>query len=398
MTSWQAIRLVMGREIRERSRSGAFIVSVALTLLLVAAVLFLPLIFADDDVHYEVGVVGDGNQAVIDAALALANRPGRDVRTTVEVIPFASREEAERAADTEEVDGVLMDGEEIVVRGAGGEAGGALERLLQQGARSVQIESLVASGSGEVVEILTSAPLRVRSLSGADTDENSERSLIAFGGLMLLYMAVLLYGSMILTGVTEEKTNRVVEVLLAAFEPWQLLAGKILGIGLLGLSQFVGTVVIAMVGIELTGVVDLPAFPVDSLLMLLLWFILGYSLFAVMFGAAGALVSRAEDAQTVVAPISLVAVAGFFIAIQAVSNPTSTLSVVTTFIPPTAPFVAPVRFAFQAVPLWQMAVSVAVMVLTIVVMTRLAGRVYLGGLLRFGSRVGIREAFRSAEL
>ena len=398
MTSWQAIRLVMGREIRERSRSGAFIVSVVLTLLLVAAVLFLPLIFADDDVHYEVGVVGDGNQAVIDSALALANRPGREVKTTVEVIPFSSREEAERAADTEEVDGVLMDGQEIVVRGAGGEAGGALERLLQQGARSVQIEGLVASGAGEVVEILTSAPLEVRSLSGADTDENSERSLIAFGGLMLLYMAVLLYGSLILTGVTEEKTNRVVEVLLAAFEPWQLLAGKILGIGLLGLSQFVGTVVIAMVGIELTGIVDLPEFPIDSILVLLLWFILGYSFFAVMFGAAGALVSRAEDAQSVVAPISLVAVAGFFIAIQAVSNPTSTLSVVTTFIPPTAPFVAPVRFAFQAIPLWQMAVSVALMALTIVVITRLAGRVYLGGLLRFGSRVKVREAFRSAEL
>lgn len=398
MTSWQAIRLVMGREIRERSRSGAFIVSVVLTLLLVAAVLFLPLIFADDDVHYELGVVGDGNQAVIDAAVALANPPGRDVRTSIEVIPFSSPEAAERAADAEEVDGVLMDGKEIVVRGAGGEAGGALESLLQRGARSVQIESLVASGSGEVVEILTSAPLAVRSLSGADTEENRERSLIAFGGLMLLYMAVLLYGSLILSGVTEEKTNRVVEVLLAAFEPWQLLAGKILGIGLLGLTQFVGTVVIAMVGIQLTGVVDLPAFPVDSLLVLMLWFILGYSLFAVMFGAAGALVSRAEDAQTVVAPISLVAVAGFFIAIQAVSNPTSTLSVVTTFIPPTAPFVAPVRFAFQAIPLWQMALSVALMVLTIVVMTRLAGRVYLGGLLRFGSRVGIREAFRSAEL
>lgn len=398
MTSWQAIRLVMGREIRERSRSGAFIVSVVLTLLLVAAVLFLPLIFADDDVHYQVGVVGDGNRAVIDSALALANRPGREVRTTVEVIPFTSREEAERAADTEEVDGVLMDGQEMVVRGAGGEAGGALERLLQQGARSVQIEGLVASGAGEVVEILTSAPLDVRSLSGADTDENSERSLIAFGGLMLLYMAVLLYGSLILTGVTEEKTNRVVEVLLAAFEPWQLLAGKILGIGLLGLSQFVGTVVIAMVGVELTGIVDLPEFPIDSILILLLWFILGYSFFAVMFGAAGALVSRAEDAQSVVAPISLVAVAGFFIAIQAVSNPTSTLSVVTTFIPPTAPFVAPVRFAFQAIPLWQMAVSVALMALTIVVITRLAGRVYLGGLLRFGSRVKVREAFRSAEL
>ncbi len=398
MSSWQAIRLVMAREIRERSRSGAFITSVVITLLLVAAVLFLPLIFADDDVRYELGVVGEGNQAIVDAALALANHEGREQNTLIEVIAYPSLNAAERAADTEKVDGVLVDGEELVVRGAGGDAGSDLERLLQSGARSVQIQGLVAEGQGEVVGILTSAPLGVRPLSGPDPAENAERSVVAFGGLFLLYMAVLLYGSLILTGVTEEKTNRVVEVLLAAFEPWQLLAGKIIGIGILGLGQFVGTVLVALVGVELTGAFDLPQFPFDSVVVLVLWFILGYSLFAVVFGAAGALVSRAEDAQGVVAPISLVAVAGFFIAIQAVNNPTSTLSVVTTFIPPVAPFVVPVRFAFQAVPLWQLAVSAGLTVLTIMVMIRLAGRVYLGGLLRFGSKVGIREAFRSAEL
>ena len=398
MTSMQAIRLVMGREIRERSRSGAFIVSVVIVLLFVAAGLVLPIVFADDDVHYEVGVVGDGNQAVIEAALALANYEGSEVKTTIEMVRFDSLPAAEKAADESEVDVVLVDGRELVVRGADGESGGDVQRHLQRGARSVQIESLVASGAADVVEILTSDPLGVRSLSGADPEENAERTIIAFGGLFLMYMAVLLYGSMILTGVTEEKTNRVVEVLLAAFQPWQLLAGKIMGIGLLGLAQFVGTVVIALVGVRVTGVFDLPDFPIDSILILVLWFILGYSLFAVAFGAAGALVSRAEDAQSSVAPISMIAVAGFFIAMQAVGNPTSTLAVVSTFIPPIAPFVVPVRFAFQAIPLWELAVSVAVMALTVVAMVRLAGRVYLGGLLRFGSKVGIREAFRSAEL
>ena len=398
MTSWQAIRLVMGREMRERSRSGAFIVSLVMVLLFVAAGLVLPIIFATKDVHYEVGVLGEGNQPMIEAALALANYEGSEVKTTIEVVRFDSEAAAERAADTDEVDGVLMNGSELVVRGADGDAGSDLERLLQRGARSVQIESLVASGEDEVVRILTSAPLGVRSLSGADPEENTERTVIAFGGLMLMYMAVLLYGSLTLTGVTEEKTNRVVEVLLAAFEPWQLLTGKIVGIGLLGLAQFVGTAVVALVGVQVTGVFNLPEFPIDSMLILVLWFILGYSLYAVAFGAAGALVSRPEDAQSVVAPISLIAVAGFFIAIQALQDPTSTLALVTTFIPPIAPFVVPVRFAFQAIPLWELAVSVAVMTITLVVMIRLAGRVYLGGLLRFGSKVGIREAFRSAEL
>lgn len=398
MTSWQAIRLVMAREVRERSRSGAFVASVVMTLLFVAAALFLPLIFADDDVHYALGVVGEGNQAIIDSALALANPAGRDRKTTIEVTSYPTRAAGEEAADTEQVDGVLVDGGEFVVRGAGGETGEDLERLLQSGARSVQIEGLVAAGQGEVVGILTSAPLVVRALSGADPEENAERSVVAFGGLFLLYIAVLLYGSLILTGVTEEKTNRVVEVLLAALKPWQLLAGKIFGIGLLGLGQFVGTVVIALVGVQLTGAFDLPQFPVDSVAVLVLWFVLGFSLYAVVFGAAGSLVSRAEDAQTVAVPISLVAVAGFFVAIQALNSPTGTLAVVTTFIPPVAPFVVPVRFAFEAVPLWQFAVSVVLTVLTIAVMTRLAGRVYLGGLLRFGGKVGIREAFRSTDL
>ena len=398
MTSWQAIRLVMGREMRERSRSGAFIVSLVMVLLFVAAGLVLPIIFATKDVHYEVGVLGEGNQPMIEAALALANYEGSEVETTIEVVRFDSEAAAERAADTDEVDGVLMNGSELVVRGADGDAGRDLERLLQRGARSVQIESLVASGDDEVVRILTSAPLGVRSLSGADPEENTERTVIAFGGLMLMYMAVLLYGSLTLTGVTEEKTNRVVEVLLAAFEPWQLLTGKIVGIGLLGLAQFVGTAVVALVGVQVTGVFNLPEFPIDSMLILVLWFILGYSLYAVAFGAAGALVSRPEDAQSVVAPISLIALAGFIIAIQALEDPTSNMALVTTFIPPIAPFVVPVRFAFQAIPLWELAVSVAVMTITLVVMVRLAGRVYLGGLLRFGSKVGIREAFRSAEL
>ncbi len=398
MRSWPAIRLVMIREIRERSRSGAFITSVVMTLLFVAAALFLPLIFADDDVHYQLGVMGEGNQAIVDAAVALANNRDGEARTTVDVIPYPSREEAEEAADRERVDGVLVDGRELVVRGAGGDAASDLEALLQRGARSVQIEGLVESGQGEVVNILTSAPLTVRALSGPDPEENSERSVVAFGGLFLLYIAVLLYGSMILTGVTEEKTNRVVEVLLAALHPWQLLAGKILGIGFLGLAQFVGTVLIALLGVELTNVFDLPQFPLDSMLVLVLWFILGYALFAVVFGAAGALVSRAEDAQGVAVPISLVAVVGFFIAIQALNNPSGALSVIAGFVPPVAPFVVPVRFAFQAIPLWQFAASVGLTVLAILVMVRVAGRVYLGGLLRFGSKVGIREAFRSAEL
>lgn len=398
MTKFQAMGLVIRREIIERARSKAFIASAVVTILLVVVALGLPILLETRDTTYTLGVVGDGSQEVVDAAVALANPEDADSETTIDVVVFDDLSEAEASADSDDVDGVLVNGSELVVRGAGGAQGDDLEDLLQYAARSVKIDELTAAGQADVVELLTSDPLDVRSLSGADTAENTGRAIVAVGGLFLMYIAVLSYGSWTLAGVTEEKTNRVVEVLLATLEPWQLLAGKIIGIGLLGLTQFVGTAGIALVAIRVTGAFDLPAVPIDSLLMLILWFILGYSLFAVAFGAAGALVSRAEDAQSTATPITLVAVAGFFAAFQAVDDPTSVFAGVATYVPITAPFVVPIRFAFKTIPWWEIVLAVAVMSVTILLLIRFASRVYSGGLLHFGGRLKYREAYRSAEL
>jgi ABC-2 type transport system permease protein len=132
--------------------------------------------------------------------------------------------------------------------------------------------------------------------------------------------------------------------------------------------------------------------------MLILWFVLGYALFAVAFGAAGALVSRAEDAQSTATPITLIAVAGFFAAFQVVDDPTSAFATIASYVPVTAPFVVPIRFAFKTIPWWEITLSVAVMSVTIVLLIRMASRVYSGGLLHFGGRMKYRDAYRSAEL
>jgi ABC-2 type transport system permease protein len=221
---------------------------------------------------------------------------------------------------------------------------------------------------------------------------------VAFAGLLLMYMAILTYGTWTLMGVTEEKTNRVVEVLLAAVEPWQLLAGKVLGIGMLGLAQFVLTVLFAVVTIRITGAFELPAIPTAALPMLIVWFLLGYTLYAVGFAAAGSLVSRMEDAQTVATPFTIMSVVGFFISIQTLDDPSGIVAQVTSFIPVTAPFAVPVRLAFGAIEWWELTLSVLLMVGAIAGLIRLAGKVYSGGLLRFGAKVSWREAFRAAEM
>jgi ABC-2 type transport system permease protein len=208
-------------------------------------------------------------------------------------------------------------------------------------------------------------------------------------------MAVLLYGNWILSGVTEEKSNRVVEVLLSSVKPWQILAGKIIGIGLLGIAQFAGTIAVAVIAVRTTGDIELPNLTVANVLNLVLWFVLGFALFAVMYGAAGSLASRMEDAQNVAFPLSMIAVAGFLVSIQALSDPDGVAAVIGTFIPLTAPFVVPVRAALGAIPAWQYVAAVVLTIAAIIGLVLVAGRIYAGALLRYGGRVKMREAWRS---
>ncbi len=293
---------------------------------------------------------------------------------------------------------VLVDGSEAVVETLGGFGGSSILTILQQGAASVRVEELVESEgdvAADVIAIMASEPLETSTLNGEDANDGSKGG-IAYFSLLLLYLAILIYGQWILSAVTEEKSNRVVEVLLSTVKPWQLLAGKIVGVGLLGLTQFAGTVIVAVLTLRITGAYDIP--PVESTLVaqLVLWFVLGFLLYAVLYGAAGSLVSRMEDAQNVAFPMSLIAVAGFFVAITTLSDPDGMAAIIGTFIPLTAPFVVPVRAALDAIPAWQYVVSVVLTVAAIIGLVLVAGRIYAGGLLRYGGRIKVREAWRSA--
>ena len=394
---WQIAR----RELRERGRSKAYLVTSAVTALLVVALVLVPGLLDGGTDIYEVGSVGSDNGAIVEAGELLGNandEPDAEPSISITSIDFADRQSAEAALEAAEIDAILVDGSEAVVESVGGFGESQILSYLQQGAASVELEAIVAEEgdvAADVIEIMTSDPLETTTLSGQDAGDES-RGAIAYAGLLLLYGAVLFYGSWILSGVTEEKTNRVVEVLLSSIKPWQLLAGKILGIGILGIGQFAGTILIAITTIQLAGIFDLPSLNALAVVNLIVWFILGFLLFAVMFGAAGSLVSRMEEAQNVAFPMSLTAVAGFFVAIATLSDADGVAAVVGTFIPLTAPFVVPVRAALEAIPGWQYAAALILTISTIIGLVFVAGRIYAGGLLRYGGRVKVREAWRSA--
>jgi ABC-2 type transport system permease protein len=143
---------------------------------------------------------------------------------------------------------------------------------------------------------------------------------------------------------------------------------------------------------------ELPTIPASTVPLLLLWFILGFGLYSVGMGAAGALVSRMEDAQSVAAPFTIMSIVGFFGAIMVANDPGSLTARIMTYFPPTAPFIAPVRNAFGAIAWWEMALSIGLTMAAIVGLVRLGGSVYSGGLLQFGRRVKWKEAFQAAEV
>lgn len=400
MSSFQAVRLVAARELKERGRSKSYIISTIFTILILAGVIIVPSLIGDDFATHEVGLVGEGGDAIVAAASDLAAQRAEDgddpdvFETTV----FATVDEAEAAIEAGDISTAIVDGTELVTAGSGGFFGDSSgQGLLQEAASTLRIQDLVAENedAGRVLELLASTPLEVRSLDGADEEDQALRGAIAFGGMVLMYMAVLTYGNWMLSGVTEEKTNRVVEVLLAALKPWQLFAGKLVGIGLLGIGQMVIVVGLALVALIVTGRFDLPTLPVDSVVALIGWFILGFLLYATLFGAAGSLVSRMEDAQGAATPLSILAIAGYFFAFAALGDPSGTMAVVGTYVPFTAPYVAPIRLALGEITALEMTVAVLITAVTIALMVRLAGRIYAGGLLRFGGKTKWREAFRA---
>lgn len=394
-TVWQ----IAAREVREQGRSKTYLITTVVTVLIVLGLIILPGLFSGGSDEYQIGVIGAGNQEVIDASVALANvedEPDAEPSVVMTTVEFDDRADAEAALEAGEVDAVLVDATEVIVETVGGFGDSTITDLLQRGAATVRLEEIVATegqAAEDLIELMTSDPLETTTLTGPSGDESA--GAVAYAGLLLLYIAVLMYGTWILSGVTEEKSNRVVEVLLSSVRPWQLLAGKIGGIGLLGIAQFAGTILVAVIAVNLTGTVDIPPIEPATIFNLVLWFILGFLLFAVMFGAAGSLVSRTEDAQNVAFPMSLTAVAGFFVSIAALTDPAGVTAVVGTFIPLTAPFVVPVRAALDAIPAWQYVAAVLITIGSIIGMTFVAGRIYAGALLRYGGRTKLREAWRT---
>jgi ABC-2 type transport system permease protein len=220
--------------------------------------------------------------------------------------------------------------------------------------------------------------------------------LTAMLGASLLLATLAVYGQWVVTGVVEEKANRVVEVIVAAVRPRHLLAGKVIGIGLLGLFQV--TLIGGLAAILLAaGVFDAPASLGASVALVVPWFALGFALYAVAYAAAGAVASRSQDANSAGMPVTYTLVTAFFLGYVVLTvNANGALAHLLTVFPLTAPLVLPARSALVGVPLWEHVLAVATVLATIYFLIRIAGRIYEGCLLRSGPRLDLRAALHLA--
>jgi ABC-2 type transport system permease protein len=396
MSRWRSVWLVARREILERGRSRGFILSVLLTTALVIGSFTIPaIIFGDDDVT-KIGLVDPAPAGLALALEATASAAQQDV----EIVPYPNRAEAEAALDSEAV---------AVAVSVPADLSGAGEILYEED-RDALLDSIVG---GAVVTLRVQAVLADSNVDQAalaaaqappatvelnpQTDADEARFLLANIGTVLILVSIFSFGFTVLTGVVEEKQSRVVEVVLSTVRPSDLLMGKVLGIGVLGLVQLAVFVLAGGAAALATDRLVLPTTTPAALLLLVIWFVLGYILYSTVLGFLGALASRMEEASNASTPVTMVAMISYFVAIFAVvDDPNGTVATIATFLPPSAPMVVPLRAAFDAIAPWEIGVSIVITLAAIYALFLIGGRVYAGAALQTTGRMKLRDAWRSA--
>ncbi len=396
LSSASAVRLITAREITTMLRSNAVRVVTALILVvIIAAIVIVAILTASGGFETTLGMTRSetGFAAPLQAtATALGHR------VTIRILPSQAAGRAQVAAGS--LDAMLIENN--------GRLGVIVEHRLDPGlqqtlgnlARQLTLDRQIRALGGNPATVdqkVTAADVVVQVLS---PPEHYDVAAIGLGSAtgVLIYISLMIQGQRVAQGVAEEKSSRVVELLLSTVRPWQLMTGKVAGIGLVGLAQMLvfGIVGVALaVGLGLLHISISTA--VGTVAWLVVWYLLGFVLYAFALAAAGALVSRQEDASSVVMPVLIPVIASYLLGISFLpSHPDSRLCEILSLIPLFSPTLMPMRLAMGSVPAWETVVSIVLVAATIPLLAGLAGRIYSNAVLLTGARVSLGQAFRTS--
>ena len=429
--AWAVIR----REFLERVRTRQFAIGTVLGPILMAALFVLPVMLQRNTSIKHIVVLDaaeGGFGARVETALRNATRndkPDGEPRyrvsraTTSPVGVQSSLDSLVARSDRpalgqESVDGIVVVTEDVLVtdtlRYLGSNVGspsemGALQRTVRQ---AVIMEKLGRAGidPGLMMNSVKPVSMETERLSqGQVTGQSGEASFaIAYAMSFILYMALLLYGVQVMTSTVEEKTNRINEILISSLRPFELMLGKVVGVGSVGLVQlsiWAGTAWLltsqrAAIGKllgaspEAVSQMPIPAIPGALLAVFLLYFVLGFFFYAAAYAAVGSTCSTVQETQQASLPVTLFVIIGLMLMFRLLDEPNGQFGRMLSLVPPFAPFVTPVRYSLSPLPWTELAASVGTMVLGVLAMAWVAGRIYRVGILMYGKRPKVSEMLR----
>jgi ABC-2 type transport system permease protein len=387
------ILLLAKRDFLQRGRSKGFLIMVGLTVVAILAVGPVIQAFDNGEEAISIGITEASPTELEPALLQVAEALER----SIDIEKVADVGEGEALLEDGTL-AVLVDGNEIVwADEPRGDAGSIVRPAIAVLQRQAEIDELGLSPV-DAQRLLAPEPPVERRLEPEDP-ERGARIVAGYVSIFVLYLAILVFGQFVMLGVTEEKSSRVIEVVLSKVRPESILAGKILGIGLLGLIQVVAMVGAALVAVQMLGTeIEVPPIGLKVALTSILWFILGYGFYSTIYAGLGATITRQEDMQGAATLPAIMIVPAYFIALISLETPDSALSRISSLVPPTSPIVMPMRNAVTDVPLIENIAAIVIILATMVLFVKLAARIYRGAALRIGAKVPIREAWKTARL
>ena len=385
--------IVARREFLTRARSRFFVIGTVLLAVLLAGFIVLQSFLGGRPTTVNAGF--EGGAQVLAAPLA---RAANSSKLTVDTTVVGDLAAAKAQVLSGKLD-LLVSGDpaapDVYVKDS---IDPVLAATLEELVKEVALNRAVAQAGADPAAIDSKVAQATYRLNFLDPNaaQNTARLVVGIFVAALLYVTLLMYGQFVAQGVVEEKQNRIIEILLATIRPTQLLFGKVVGIGLLGLIQLVALGAVALAVNTRTHAIAIPSIGADAVASGLMWFVLGFIFYALIYAAGGSLVSRQEDLQSVLAPITMLVVGTYLAFFWVEANPDNPIAIGISMLPALAPVLMPARMASGQAEAWQVVVAVVLTLVATAGVTSLAARIYTNSVLRVGARVAWRDALRGA--
>ncbi|WP_328813269.1 ABC transporter permease [Rhodococcus sp. NBC_00297] len=396
LSAGRAIALVARREFDVQVRKKSFLISNAIVLLFIVGGIVAFSIFSggsDSEDRTPLGLVGD--QSLSQTLTAVGDQLG----APVEVREIGSADEARTQVTDGDVDVAL-------VPGTGGAYTAVTEDTVDGTLKAVIDSAVAAQAQNDALTGLGVDPATVTSATSAATvtveavdppdPAQGQRLALSFIAVILLYAQIITFGMYVAMGVVEEKSSRVVELLLSTVRPLQLLWGKVIGIGVVGLVQLTAYGAAGLIAGTATGTLTVTGTAVSVFVSTIGWFVLGFAFFAVLYAAGGSMVSRQEDVNSTTMPLLIVILAMFFAAFSSIDDPGATLPTVLSWIPPFSAILMPLRIAAGVADPIQIVGTIVLMIVATLVLAVVAAKIYQRSILRIGRTVSWKEALGRA--